>query len=166
MTPDERLGELFELAAPLRPAERERFLAERAEDESVLSELRDLLNAHDVASKKEPWKRSALANQALHEHARREQLARHSEIGELVGNYRLTELIGAGGMGIVYRAVRADDEYEQSIAIKRIKPGFDADLIVTRFRSERQILANLEHPNIARLLDGATDSHGLPYLVM
>jgi tetratricopeptide (TPR) repeat protein len=81
------------------------------------------------------------------------------------GPYRVTGRIGEGGMGVVYRGIRDDREYQKDVAIKLIKRGMDTDLIVARFRNERQILANLDHPNIARLLDGSTEQ-GLPYLVM
>ena len=163
MKPEERLRDLFDEAADLGREERERFLEREGGDDSVtlISELRELLAAHDNAAKDVGWESSALRNEAL-----REQISLESSTGETVGNYRLTELIGTGGMGRVYRAIRADAEYEKSVAVKRIRPGLDVDQIISRFRLERQILATLEHPNIARLLDGGTDRNGLPYLVM
>jgi tetratricopeptide (TPR) repeat protein/tRNA A-37 threonylcarbamoyl transferase component Bud32 len=82
------------------------------------------------------------------------------------GAYRVTGRIGEGGMGVVYRAVRDDREYHKDVAVKLIRRGMDTALILARFRMERQILANLDHPNIARLLDGGTDKQGSPYLVM
>ena len=87
-------------------------------------------------------------------------------MGQILGDYRIVELIGEGGMGTVYRAVRADAEYQQAVAIKIVRGGFDSSTLAERFRQERQILANLSHPNIARLLDGGTTPDGLPYLVM
>ncbi len=69
-------------------------------------------------------------------------------------------------MGAVYRAVRADGQYTQEVALKIVKAGFGTELTATRFRNERQILARLDHPNIAKLLDGGTTSSGLPYFVM
>ena len=69
-------------------------------------------------------------------------------------------------MGTVYLAARTDHEYQKSVAIKMVSRGMDTDLILRRFRSERQILAHLEHPNIARLFDGGTTADGLPYFVM
>jgi tetratricopeptide (TPR) repeat protein len=89
-----------------------------------------------------------------------------SRVTQRFGPYRVTGRIGEGGMGVVYRAVRDDSEYQKDVAIKLIKRGMDSDLIVARFRNERQILANLDHPHIARLLDGNTDEEGSPYLVM
>ncbi len=82
------------------------------------------------------------------------------------GAYRIKEEIGRGGMGRVYLAVRDDDEYEQEVAIKILKRGLDTEEVVRRFRDERQILARLDHPYIAKLLDGGTTSDDLPYLVM
>ena len=87
-------------------------------------------------------------------------------IGQRIGPYRIVEGIGEGGMGAVYRAVRDDDEYQKQVAIKLIQAGKDSAFVVSRFRNERQILASLDHPNIARLLDGGTTSDGAPYVVM
>jgi len=83
-----------------------------------------------------------------------------------IGPYKLIREIGRGGMGTVYLAVRADDEFQKRVAIKIVKRGMDSDAIVRRFRRERQILAYLDHPNIARLLDGGTTEDHLPYFVM
>ena len=83
-----------------------------------------------------------------------------------IGPYQILEEIGHGGMGSVYRAVRDDDQYRQEVAIKLIRPGMDTAFVRTRFKFERQILAFLNHPNIARLLDGGTTEDGLPYFVM
>jgi len=88
------------------------------------------------------------------------------EPGARVGNYQLLREIGHGGMGVVYLAVRADDSFQKRVAIKLVKRGMDGDAIVQRFRRERQILAVLEHPHIARLLDGGSTDEGLPYFVM
>jgi non-specific serine/threonine protein kinase/serine/threonine-protein kinase len=87
-------------------------------------------------------------------------------LDQAVGPYRLIREIGRGGMGAVYLAERADDEFRKRVAIKIIKRGMDTDFIVRRFRNERQILASLDHANIARLLDGGTTRDGLPYFVM
>jgi eukaryotic-like serine/threonine-protein kinase len=86
-------------------------------------------------------------------------------VGRRVGPYRILELIGAGGMGEVYRAIRADDAYRKQVAIKVVRLGQNTLPFLYRFKAERQILASLDHPNIARLLDGGT-SDGLPYFVM
>ncbi|MBW4696695.1 MAG: protein kinase [Aphanocapsa lilacina HA4352-LM1] len=83
-----------------------------------------------------------------------------------IGSYLVIGKVGEGGMSEVYLAVRADAQFEQRVCLKLIKPGMDSDFIVRRFLSERQILASLEHPNIARLLDGGSTDRGLPYFVM
>jgi serine/threonine protein kinase/predicted negative regulator of RcsB-dependent stress response len=83
-----------------------------------------------------------------------------------IGNYRIIREIGHGGMGAVYLAARADDEFQKQVAIKVLKRGMDTDFTIRRFRTERQILAALDHPNIARLLDGGTTPDGRPYFVM
>jgi len=87
-------------------------------------------------------------------------------LGRTIGAYVIEECLGRGGMGSVYRARRSDEEFERDVAIKMIRRGMDSELVVRRFRHERQILASLDHPNIASLFDGGTTSDGLPYFVM
>ncbi len=86
--------------------------------------------------------------------------------GRATGPYHLVEKIGQGGMGEVYSAIRADGQYEKKVAIKLVRGGFSNEFILQRFRQERQILASLDHANVARLIDGGTTADGLPYLVM
>ncbi|MDX1394792.1 MAG: protein kinase [Gemmatimonadota bacterium] len=88
------------------------------------------------------------------------------EPGDTVGSFRIVEQIGAGGMGSVYLAERADGQFEQRVAIKVVRHPTAAGPTVQRFLRERQILARLEHPNIARLHDGGLTDHGFPYVVM
>ena len=83
-----------------------------------------------------------------------------------IGPYRIVRELGRGGMGTVFLGERDDAQFTMRTAIKLIKRGMDSDAVLERFRHERQILAGLEHPNIARLLDGGTSSEGLPYFVM
>ena len=87
-------------------------------------------------------------------------------INRRLGAYRITEAIARGGMGSVFKAVRDDDEYQKQVAIKLIASNVAEDILAQRFRAERQILANLEHPNIAHLIDGGRSEAGTPYLVM
>jgi eukaryotic-like serine/threonine-protein kinase len=85
--------------------------------------------------------------------------------GRRIGPYRIVRELGHGGMGVVYLAERADAAFEKKTAIKVVR-GFPSELVLRRFRDERRILATLEHPNIATLLDGGTTDEGLPYVVM
>jgi serine/threonine protein kinase len=87
-------------------------------------------------------------------------------LGQKIGPYQAISKIGEGGMGTVYRAVRVDDHYLKHVAIKLIRSGFASGQYLRRFRNERQIMASLEHPNIARLLDGGATDTGVPYIVM
>lgn len=85
--------------------------------------------------------------------------------GRRIGPYQIVREIGSGGMGSVYLAERVD-EFRQKAALKLISRGMDSRMVVSRFRHERQILAGLDHPNIARLLDGGATADGRPYFVM
>jgi serine/threonine protein kinase len=86
--------------------------------------------------------------------------------GYRVGPYQLEKRIGRGGMGSVWLANRFDREFKMKVAVKLVKRGMDTQEILRRFRIERQLLAGLEHTNIARLIDGGSTAEGLPYLVM
>ncbi len=89
-----------------------------------------------------------------------------ARVGQRFGAYRLIELLGVGGMGEVYLAERADGRFEHRVALKLVKRGMDTAQILRRFARERQILARLDHPGIARLLDGGEGEDGRPYFVM
>src|SRR5437660_10703694 len=92
--------------------------------------------------------------------------SQHTIVGRRIGPYQVIREIGHGGMAVVYFAVRADDQYRKSVAIKLVRPGLDREDLLRRFRNERQTLATLDHPNIVRLLDGGSTEEGLPYLIM
>jgi TolB-like protein len=104
--------------------------------------------------------------------AQRESLESLTEVqpetrpGARIGPYKVLSEIGRGGMGAVYLAERDDREYRKTVAIKLVRGDSDSASVVRRFRQERQILAELDHPNIARLLDGGTTDEGVPYVVM
>jgi eukaryotic-like serine/threonine-protein kinase len=95
-----------------------------------------------------------------------EQRSTSSELSQQLGPYRLLREIDSGGMGVVYLAVRSDDQYFQIVAIKMIRKGFESASLLQRFRAERQILANLSHPNIGAILDGGESKDGRPFIVM
>ncbi|WKB55863.1 serine/threonine-protein kinase [Eleftheria terrae] len=86
--------------------------------------------------------------------------------GRRLGPYRIVAPLGQGGMGQVYRAERVDGQYEQAVAVKVMRPDLPPQALLERFRAERQILAGLDHPNLAKLLDGGVSDDGLPYFVM
>ena len=89
-----------------------------------------------------------------------------SAIGSELSVYRLDEVIGRGGMGVVYRASRIDGQFEQQVAIKKMPFGLTGKRGIERFQEERTILASVRHPFIGQLLDGGLDDEGLPYLIM
>ena len=157
----ERLNVLFHEATALDPAERKRYLEEACgEDLELRGEAEQLVSAHDRADRF--IETPVIAVKSFWPDQRGEEIA----LGSLLGPYRVLSEIAHGGMGAVYLAERADGQYQQRVAVKLIKRGMDVDLMLRRFRAERQILASLEHPNIARLLDGGTSEDGIPYFVM
>ena len=156
-----KIRELFSEVIELRAGARSEFLSEACGDDAALrKEVERLLACHREDSYLEP-PQEFTGNSLLDNAAQAS-----SPPPERVGRYRLLECIGSGGMGQIYRALRDDREYEKEVAVKLIKRGMDTDEILRRFRTERQTLASLDHPNIARLLDGGTTKDGLPYLVM
>ncbi|MDQ4122646.1 MAG: protein kinase [Acidobacteriota bacterium] len=154
--------EIYLHASELSAAEQINFVRQACgEDTELRREVEKLLKLHDEAA--DFLETSALA--AVQAAARR--VTADDAIGMIVGNYRLMREIGRGGMGRVYLAARADDAFEQRVAVKFVRGDVDSDAVWRRFRRERQILADLEHPFIARLIDGGvTDRENLPYLVM
>ena len=107
----------------------------------------------------------ALAAALVAEETERAQSGNARE-GKRIGAYRVVRELGRGGMARVFLAERADGQFEQQVALKLLRPGLDSDLDQERFRGERQILASLNHPHIAKLLDGGVTDDGVPYLVM
>ncbi|HEY0050992.1 MAG TPA: protein kinase, partial [Pyrinomonadaceae bacterium] len=168
MSPDKwkRLEEIFNQAVVLPTEKRQTFLDEACRGDRELREQADILLDSD--SEAEDFIESSPYVSYL-ENVVEEKNGNNggdSTIGKKIGVYRITKEIGRGGMGAVYLAVRDDREFQQNVAIKLIKRGMDSDQVLRRFRNERQILAALNHPNIARLLDGGTTDDGLPYFVM
>jgi non-specific serine/threonine protein kinase/serine/threonine-protein kinase len=123
--------------------------------------------ASDTALRREVESLLASSSERLERCADELHLSRSAApIGQRIGAYVIVREIGRGGMGAVYLAARADQEFKKDVAIKLLKRGTDTDEVLRRFRAEREILARLEHPNIARLFDGGTTAAGLPYFVM
>ncbi len=158
MTPDRwrQIEVVFHEAAELPPAQRVAYLDEACSaDPTLRAEVERLLEAEVVTL---PFA-DAIASVSV-------SLPRHGGLeGEIVGPYRILNQIGQGGMGTVYKAVRSDGEFEQFVAIKIIRPALAQSQVEERFRAERQILAQLTHPNIGRLIDGGSHLQ-MPYLVM
>lgn len=162
MTPDrwQQIQDVFYTALERDPSQRAAYLdGVCAEDLDLRAEVESLLESVERAE--------SLINAAIEDIlmlATQEQAP--SEAGQRIGPYQLIRVIGRGGMGSVYLAARADEQYQKQVVVKLVKRGMDTDEIIRRFRHERQILANLDHPNIARLLDGGTTEDERPYFVM
>ena len=153
-----RIQDLFSTAVDMRKRDRETYLAKECDgDADLRREVDTLLECdHDSATTISLGVRNAAASLILAE----------SLAGKRIGPYAIIKEIGQGGMGAVYLAARADDQYKKQVAIKLVKRGMDTEAVLDSFRHERQILANLDHPYIARLLDGGTTTSGVPYFVM
>jgi serine/threonine protein kinase/Tol biopolymer transport system component/tetratricopeptide (TPR) repeat protein len=163
LTPEEwkKVEDVFESALQRPPSERSAFLEVACEgDESLRNQVQTLLLSLERAGN---FMEASALGVSLTDTVVEDT---PSVIGQRLGSYRIVKEIGRGGMGAVYLATRADDEFQKEVAIKLIRRGMDTDFIVKRFRNERQILAGLDHPNVARLLDGGTTEDGLPYFVM
>jgi len=163
-----RVDELFAEAVALGPTERLEFLDRncRGED-AVRREVEALLDAVQEGERVLGESVSDFAADLLGElaSALRDEESPLLE-GAAVGPWRVTGELGRGGMGVVYLAERADGAFARQVAIKVVKRGMDTDDILRRFRHEREILAGLEHPNIARLIDAGVTDDGRPFLVM
>ena len=144
----------------LDTARQRQFLDSACADDGDLRAEIDLLLAHRVDTSSDLMEQCAADASLL----RIDSDA--SRTGNRIGPYRILREIGRGGMGAVYLAERVDEQYRQQVAIKLIKPGLGGEPIQRRFRNEMQILADLNHANIARLFDGGETPDGLPYLVM
>jgi serine/threonine protein kinase/Tfp pilus assembly protein PilF len=179
MTPErwKQIEDIFQSALDLKGDERERFVrAECGDDEELRREVEKFIarfETEDSFLESPVWTDSRF----LQSQIKREIASSLDDegvsnkdakpfVGRQIGVYRLTKELGKGGMGEVFLAERADGEFNQKVAIKLIKRGMDTDFIVRRFRHERQIAAALNHPNIARLLDGGTTDDDLPYFVL
>jgi serine/threonine protein kinase/Flp pilus assembly protein TadD len=136
--------------------ERTAWLRQSCADDTELFREAEKLLAHDTTAFEE------FAEFA----ATRLRQDERDRIGQRIGAYAIVRQLGRGGMGAVYLAERADGQFEKQVAIKVLKRGTDTDEVLHRFRVERQILANLDHPNITRLLDAGITNDGLPYFVM
>lgn len=156
-TSDSNIDSIVQQAQGLGPRERAAYLRQACgADETLLSRVLLALHEHSAS---QAW-------DDLHDEGDPAAVAVEPIEGQRLGAYRILRRLGSGGMGDVYLAERADEEYHQQVAIKLVRAGAFTPQILGRLRTERQILARLQHPNIARLLDGGRAPDGTPYLVM
>lgn len=162
MTPEQwqRAKDVFAAASELKASARAEYVSSVASDDALVqSEVLSLLAAPEIDALEKPaveW-----ARDWWHDNDGVDPW-----LGKRIGAYRIEALIGSGGMGDVYDATRADDEYHGHVAIKLLRANRANQAMVRRFKAERQILATLEHRNIAKLLDGGTTEDGVPYFAM
>jgi non-specific serine/threonine protein kinase/serine/threonine-protein kinase len=153
---------LFCAASEMPLADRAAYLTlASGGDAALIAEVQSLLDAHE--------RPGAFLDTVTHEFRSQAFAASapaRGRIGERVGAYRIVGVLGTGGMGDVFKAVRDDDQYRAEVAIKLMRADVRSQLTEKRFKTERQILAGLDHRNIARLLDGGTTAGGVPYVVM
>lgn len=163
MTPDRwrDINELFHAALAIDSTKRDVYLAEACKgDVELRLEVENLIASHESAE-------ASMHTASLRETV--QQVLQEDDtlpVGQDFGPYRVIREIGKGGMGRVFLAERVDEQFHRQVAIKLIKRGMDTDSVIRHFRNEREILASLDHPNIARLFDAGTSRDGLPYFVM
>ena len=154
-----KIKDIFNEAVELSVESRADFLHRKftGDDSELRREVENMLAVSGEESTSDSLEKNAfevLAN------------VKSSKIPEQIGDYKIVEEIGRGGMGAVYKAVRETKDFTQKVALKVIKRGMDTDVILSRFRHERQILASLQHPNIASFIDGGMTADGLPFYAM
>jgi tetratricopeptide (TPR) repeat protein len=155
-----RIEEIFQRALERPPSERSDYVAWACgDDKELLSEIESLL-ASDADT---DTTLQLLVQSSVRELA---EPTSSSDAGLRIGPYRLVRELDSGGMGIVWLAVRSDNQYFQIVAIKMIRKGLEFPSLIQRFRAERQILATLTHPNIGAILDGGDTEDGRPFMVM
>ena len=162
MTPEQwqRVRPILESALELDPAGRSAFLDQACAEPSLRNEVESLIASHEQAG-------TDLLNPGFPPTLNPDEETQFRlSPGRRIGAYEILEEIGVGGMGAVYRAVRADGQYHQQVALKIVRSELGAEFTASRFRNERQILASLNHPNIAKILDAGTTADGMPYFVM
>lgn len=156
-----KVKEIFNAATELPHDARLAFIHERcADNPELINELIQLLESHEQAGDFIEHPALVASPELL------EESGQDFWKGKRIGHYRVLREIGRGGMGMVLLGARDDDQYKKRVAIKILRRGMNSDDLLRRFRNERQILASLEHPHIARLLDGGMTEDGSPYFVL
>ncbi len=156
---DERwnlIKSVFDAASPLPAAQRAGVIDAAGLDAAAFEEVQSLLKHYDAATADAAFLEQPAAASA--------EAASAARIGQRLGAWEIVRAIGAGGMGEVFEARRADGSYEGRAAVKLLKRGMDSAAVLQRFAQERQALARLTHPHIARLLDAGASDEGLPLL--
>lgn len=155
----QKIDTLFDEYLDASPDEQARFLAEKCGDDEIRGELQKLISALNKTEDFIENPTFTSVKKLLDEEPQDDL------IGTKIFSYQIQKMLGKGGMGTVYLANRIDD-FKKEVAIKIIPPFANSQANKDNFRRERQILARLEHPNIARILDGGTTENGTPFLVM
>ncbi len=155
------LESLYDTAQTLPDHERDAFLSNHCPDPEFRKLLESLLEEDDTARSPLEAIVGSFAAELADDYDPDER-----RLGSQIGSWRIESILGRGGMGAVYLGVRSDGAFQHKVAIKLIRTGAGSSSTLRRFRQERQILARLQHPNIARLLDGGALDDGTPYLVM
>jgi eukaryotic-like serine/threonine-protein kinase len=153
----QKIKEIFNAAIDLPENERAAFIDKY--DKPTIEKVKKLLKANENAN-------DFIAESAFVDVGLIDENETDFYLGKQIDDYKIQAEIGHGGMGTVYLAVKSDETFDKKVAIKLIKRGMDTSAVLKRFVMERKILAQLEHPNIASLLDGGSTTDGLPYLVM
>jgi len=163
-----KISRVFDIALTLPEERRENYIKQLCKGEPGLEEeVREMLDSAEESG--QIFERFVDGNEALMEDLTRclePVTGKNSLVGSSIGNWKLCSLLGVGGMGNVYKAERVYDDIRQVGALKIMRSGFDTPENISRFRLEQQILAGLNHPNIASLIDGGISNDRLPYLVM
>lgn len=164
-----KINAIVDKALDLEDEERLQYIEEQCEgDEELEQQVKELLRSIEQSATEEFLEKEEAfpSHLAADFSSEVNKSGNISLIGETIDRYKIIDLIGHGGMGSVFLAERADDVYKKQVAIKLMRRGMDTPSNIKRFNRERQILATLDHPNVARLLDGGVTEDGLPYLVM
>ena len=167
MRPDHRkeAEEILQAVLNHTPEDRGSFVSPAcAGDPAPISDVDTLLSQHETSENVQQLHQPETDLNSCNDLGAEEHV--DPLIGRRLGAYRIEREVARGGMGTVYEALRVDNEFTKRVAIKVVKRGMDTDFVLRRFRKERQILAALNHANIASLVDGGTTDDGLPYFVM
>lgn len=154
-----RLECLFHAVIDLDPAERARYLDAQGVDAELRKEVEGLVSASRKTG-------TGISDQIGEQAESIRSAAAELQAGEALDVWRIVRKLAEGGMGAVYLAERADAQFQQTVAIKLLRANLSSPALAERFRQERQLLASLTHPNVARLYGGGTTARGMPYLVM